>query len=110
MEYSRVGKRGAVVIPAEIRRRHNIDEGATIIIEECAEGVLFRAAPVVPSARARQDFFDGFNAAVAVSRRDTEAWAEELADRTRLDGTLADGLEDEEYPRASSHMPIAMTA
>jgi AbrB family looped-hinge helix DNA binding protein len=110
MEYSRVGKRGAVVIPADIRRRHNIDEGATIIIEECAEGVLFRAAPVIPSALARQNFFEGLNAAVAVTRLDATAWSEEQADRERLDGTLADGLEDEEYPRADSHMTIAMTA
>ncbi len=43
----KVGKRGTVVIPAELRQRFGIDEGALVIIEERPEGILFRPAAVV---------------------------------------------------------------
>ncbi|HEX2325826.1 MAG TPA: AbrB/MazE/SpoVT family DNA-binding domain-containing protein, partial [Chloroflexota bacterium] len=41
---SRVGKRGAVIIPASLRRRFGITEGALVIAEETAEGILIRPA------------------------------------------------------------------
>ena len=45
---SKVGKRGTVVIPAELRRRFGIEEGATVIAEARKEGVLIRPATVIP--------------------------------------------------------------
>lgn len=45
---SRVGKRGTVVIPAELRRQFGITEGATVIAEARKEGVLIRPATVTP--------------------------------------------------------------
>ena len=48
-EVSRVGKRGTVVIPAKVRRRFNLDEGALLVIEEREDGVLLRPAVVMPT-------------------------------------------------------------
>ena len=92
MEYAKVGKRGAVVIPAEMRRHHRLEEGTPVIIEDRPEGVLFRAAPTVPSWQERRRFFATLDEAVLATQRDASAWSEELADRAQLAGTLADGL------------------
>src|SRR5437879_11146943 len=48
VEASRVGKRGAVVIPARLRRRFGIEEGDFVIAEEREEGILIRRAEVKP--------------------------------------------------------------
>jgi AbrB family looped-hinge helix DNA binding protein len=48
VETSKVGKRGAVVIPAALRHRFGIEEGTLVIVEERAEGVLIRPAVVMP--------------------------------------------------------------
>lgn len=48
IETSKVGKRGAVVIPAALRRRFGIEEGTLVIVEEREEGVLIRPAVVMP--------------------------------------------------------------
>ncbi len=47
-ETTRVGKRGTIVIPARLRRRFGITEGALVIAEERKEGVLIRPAAAVP--------------------------------------------------------------
>ena len=47
-EMSKVGKRGAVVIPATLRRRFGIKEGSLVIAEGRAEGVLIRPAAAFP--------------------------------------------------------------
>ena len=44
---SRVGKRGAVVIPAALRRRFGIEEGSLLIAEGREEGILLRPALAV---------------------------------------------------------------
>jgi len=43
-EASKVGNRGAVVIPASLRRRFGITEGSFVIVDERADGVLIRPA------------------------------------------------------------------
>jgi len=48
-EVIRVGKRGTVVIPAKVRRRFNLDEGALLVIEEREDGVLLRPAVAMPT-------------------------------------------------------------
>ena len=45
---SRVGKRGAVVIPVALRRRFGIEEGSLLIAEGREEGILLRPALAVP--------------------------------------------------------------
>jgi AbrB family looped-hinge helix DNA binding protein len=47
-ETSKVGKRGAVVIPAALRRRFGIEEGSLVIAEEREDGILIRPAVVMP--------------------------------------------------------------
>ena len=47
-EPCRVGKRGAVVIPAALRRRYGIEEGTLVVAEPCEGGVLIRPALVLP--------------------------------------------------------------
>lgn len=44
----KVGKRGAVVIPASLRGRFGITEGSLVIVEERADGVLIRPAAAFP--------------------------------------------------------------
>jgi AbrB family looped-hinge helix DNA binding protein len=57
---SKVGKRGAVVIPARLRRRFGLNEGSFVMAEEREEGVLIRPAAVMPievySLRRRAEF------------------------------------------------------
>jgi AbrB family looped-hinge helix DNA binding protein len=43
-ETGRVGKRGTLVIPAVLRRRFGLNEGALIIAEERPDGILIRPA------------------------------------------------------------------
>ena len=45
---SRMGKRGTIVVPAELRERYGLDEGALIIAEEREDGILLRPAVAVP--------------------------------------------------------------
>ena len=45
---SRMGKRGTFVVPAELRERYGLDEGALIIAEEREDGILLRPAVAVP--------------------------------------------------------------
>ena len=47
-EAARVGKRGAVVIPARIRRQFGIAEGTTVLVDAGADGVVIRPAVTVP--------------------------------------------------------------
>lgn len=47
----RVGKRGTVVLPAQLRRRFGMEEGAMIIAEAVDDGILLRPAVVLPVER-----------------------------------------------------------
>jgi AbrB family looped-hinge helix DNA binding protein len=47
-ESSRIGKRGTFVIPAILRRRFGLTEGATVIAEEREDGILIRPAVTLP--------------------------------------------------------------
>ena len=48
MQSARVGKRGAIVVPAKLRKRFGIEEGSIVIAEEMENGILIRPAMVVP--------------------------------------------------------------
>ena len=92
-EVARVGKRGTVVIPAELRRSLGIAEGALLLAEAREGGVLFRlAAPVELTDEDRRAFLDETNRAYAELRQDPAAWEEEAAERRLLANTLLDGL------------------
>jgi AbrB family looped-hinge helix DNA binding protein len=51
MQSARVGKRGAIVVPAKLRKRFGIEEGSIVIAEETGDGILIRPAMVVPVER-----------------------------------------------------------
>jgi AbrB family looped-hinge helix DNA binding protein len=41
-EYIRMGKRGTLVIPADIRRQFGLGEGAMLAMETSAEGIMLK--------------------------------------------------------------------
>jgi AbrB family looped-hinge helix DNA binding protein len=51
MESAKVGKRGAIIVPARLRKRFGIEEGTMIVAEEKYDGILIRPAVVVPVER-----------------------------------------------------------
>jgi AbrB family looped-hinge helix DNA binding protein len=51
MQSARVGKRGAIIVPASLRKRFGIEEGSIVTAEEKEDGILIRPAVVVPIER-----------------------------------------------------------
>ena len=51
MQSARVGKRGAIIVPANLRRRFGIEEGTIVTAEEKDDGILIRPAVVIPVER-----------------------------------------------------------
>ena len=43
-EFVRIGKRGTLVIPVEMRRRYGLEEGEMLVMEESAQGLLLKPA------------------------------------------------------------------
>ncbi len=48
MESAKVGKRGAIVVPAKLRKRFGIEEGSVVIAEAREDGILIRPAVILP--------------------------------------------------------------
>jgi len=59
-ETTRLGQRGTLVIPAELRRKYGLEEGSEVIAEETEDGILLRPAVTLPleiySARRKAEF------------------------------------------------------
>lgn len=51
MESAKVGKRGAIIVPAKLRKRFGIQEGMMVTAEARDDGILIRPAVVVPVER-----------------------------------------------------------
>jgi AbrB family looped-hinge helix DNA binding protein len=51
IETTKIGKRGAVVIPAGLRRKYGFEEGSLVVAEAREEGVLLRPAVTLPLER-----------------------------------------------------------
>jgi len=51
MESAKVGKRGAIIVPARLRKRFGIEEGTMVVAEEKDDGILIRPAVLVPVER-----------------------------------------------------------
>lgn len=47
MESARVGKRGAIIVPAKLRKRFGIEEGSIVVAEEKEDGILIRPAVII---------------------------------------------------------------
>jgi len=51
IESAKVGKRGAIIVPARLRKRFGIEEGTLVIAEEKEDGILIRPATIIPVER-----------------------------------------------------------
>ena len=51
VESARVGKRGAIIVPAKLRKRFGIEEGTIVTAEEKGDGILIRPAVVIAVER-----------------------------------------------------------
>jgi AbrB family looped-hinge helix DNA binding protein len=69
-EASKVGKRGTVVLPAALRRRFGIEEGAMVIAEPRDDGILIRPAVVLPIEAYTPERKAQFLLSTAVDRAD----------------------------------------
>lgn len=78
MNTSKVGKRGSVVIPANLRRRFGIEEGTLVIAEATEDGVLLRPAVAVPVENYSPERQAEFILSNAVGRRDYERARDEV--------------------------------
>jgi AbrB family looped-hinge helix DNA binding protein len=47
-ETMKVGKRGTIVIPVSLRQKYGFEEGAQLVAEAVAEGVLLRPVVTLP--------------------------------------------------------------
>jgi AbrB family looped-hinge helix DNA binding protein len=78
MEVSKVGKRGAVVVPARLRRKFGIEEGGLVVAEERPEGILIRPAAAVPVEIYTPERKAQFLLSNAVDAKDYQAAVEEV--------------------------------
>ncbi len=74
LEFSKVGKRGTVVITAKLRRQFGIKEGSLIVAEANPEGVLLRPAVAVPVENYTSERKAEFLLSNAIDKKDYE-WA-----------------------------------
>ena len=77
-EISKVGKRGAVVIPAPLRKRFGIHEGSLVIAEERDEGILIRPSIALPIERYTPQRRAEFLLSNAISEKDYARATEEV--------------------------------
>jgi AbrB family looped-hinge helix DNA binding protein len=73
-----VGRRGAIVIPARLRRRYAIQEGTLLIAEEASEGILLRRAIALPVEVYTPERIAEFLLNNAVDAEDYESAREEV--------------------------------
>ena len=84
-EITKIGKRGTIVIPAELRRRFDLKEGSQVIVEEREDGLSVRPAVTLPveiySPERKAEFL--LNNAVS---KDDYRWAVKRYDGWELTG------------------------
>lgn len=56
--FGTVGRRGSVVLPAQLRKRLGFGEGTLFVAEEARGGILLRRAAVVPISEEEEDRHD----------------------------------------------------
>ena len=81
---TKIGKRGAVVIPAGLRRKYGFEEGSLVVAEAREEGVLLRPAVTLPLERYTPERKAEFLLNNAVTPRDY-AWALEEVKKMGID-------------------------
>jgi len=83
-ETTKVGKRGAVVIPAGMRRKYGFEEGSLVVAEPRAEGVLLRPVVTLPIEIYTPERKAEFLLNNAITRKDYE-WAVKEVRKLGLD-------------------------
>lgn len=94
-EYVRIGKRGTVVIPADVRRKLQLDEGDMLIMEESASGLLLK--PV--RAYEVEIYTDERTAEFMLNNAVTAAEYDEALEMVRRMGIDPSTLPHQERPR-----------
>jgi len=84
IETTKVGKRGAVVIPAALRRKYGLEEGSLVLAEGREEGVLLRPVVTLPIERYTPERKAEFLLNNAVTPEDY-AWALEEVEKLGID-------------------------
>jgi AbrB family looped-hinge helix DNA binding protein len=84
MDAVKVGKRGAVIVPAKLRKRYGIEEGTIVTAEAVEDGVLIRPAIVLPVERYSPERKAEFLLATATSDADYRH-AKKLVEKMGLD-------------------------
>lgn len=78
MESAKVGKRGAIIVPARLRKRFGIEEGTMVTAEEREDGILIRPAVVVPVERYLPERKAEFLLSNATTRKDYQKARKEV--------------------------------
>lgn len=84
IETTKIGKRGALVIPAGLRRKYGFEEGSIVVAEAREEGVLLRPAVTLPLERYTPERKAEFLLNNAVTPEDY-AWALEEIKKIGID-------------------------
>lgn len=84
METTKIGRRGAVVIPASLRRRYGFEEGSLVVAEARQEGILLRPAVTLPMERYTPERKAEFLLNNAVTSEDY-AWALREVEKLGID-------------------------
>ena len=84
IETAKIGKRGALVIPANLRRKYGFEEGSIVVAEAREEGVLLRPAVTLPLERYTPERKAEFLLNNAVTPEDY-AWALEEIKKIGID-------------------------
>lgn len=78
MESAKVGKRGAIIVPARLRKRFGIEEGSLVTAEETEDGILIRPAVVIPVEKYTPERKAEFLLSTAISRADYQRARKEV--------------------------------
>ena len=70
MDAVKVGKRGAIIVPAKLRKRYGIEEGTLVTAEPLEDGVLIRPAVVFPVEKYSPERKAEFLLSNATNRKD----------------------------------------
>ncbi len=70
LEVTKIGKRGAVIIPIELRKQLHLHEGDLIIAESHGDGILLKPAVALPIERYSAERKAEFILSNAVDRAD----------------------------------------
>lgn len=78
MVAAKVGKRGAIVVPAKLRKQFGIEEGSLVTAEAREEGILIRPAVIVPVEKYSAERKAEFLLSTATNEKDYRAARREV--------------------------------